>query len=590
MAELTITHTHADGTMLDGSCKGDGVYEIVKRHGFAYFPSIKAIGIRQSRDQIAKRYQIDRAAAALREAGHEVDVQIDDEPRARGTVLEDQAERLDQRADRLAAKATRHASAADAAYNRASQIAERFAGGQPIILGHHSTRRALRDREKMQQADARSVAEQKVADDVAYRAGRVGKQAQRSQRPDVIRRRIDTTESELRIIARNLAGYTNRHLDSNGNPFMVDPHKPAAGTYREQLLARQALLTERISYDRQALADAEAAGFVVWDKDNVHVGDLVKYWGGWKTVEKVNKVTVGCPSGYTWQDKVKFTDVLDVQCPHREGAEPVELTSVVVADKLAEATERHAPVDARPVRIPERDTALAAALAAPTVYAPGYFPTPPALAARVAGMLPDGPLTVLEPSAGDGALVRAVLDARPEATVTAVEPNLQLVQLLGRVVTAGGPAYPSEEPPRARVYCCNFEDFGSTRDADSAYPEQFGAVVMNPPFSAPGHPVLWAEHVLRAYDLLEPGGRLVAIVPAGFAYRQDRVSTRVRELVTELGGGWEDLPAGTFKTAGTQVRTVLVWLTRPRPIKASEAVTSWYQPATLFDLATAGGA
>lgn len=564
MAELTITHTHAEGTLLEGSCKGDGVYEIVRRHGFRFFPSIKAIGIRQSRDQVSKRWQIERAAEALRAAGHTVDIQIDDTPRDRGVVLDDQADRLDERRDRLQGKAARHAGAADAALDRADQIAERFAGGQPIILGHHSTRRALRDRDKMNAAQQRGWAEQAVADDAAYRASRVGKAAARSERPDVTRRRIEATESELRIVQRNLDGYTRRHLDNDGNVFMVDPHERATGTYREQLLARQALLEVRLRHDREQLAKAEAAGFVVWGPANVHKGDLVKYWGGWKPVEKVNKVTVGCPSGYSWQDKVKFTDILQVRCPHGEGAEPVDLAAVVAADRLEEATApvaAPAPTVEEQPATPDRADRIAAALAAPAVYAPGYFPTPPALAARLADMLPDGPLTVLEPSAGDGALVRAVLDARPEATVFAVEPNVQLVQLLGRVATQAGPAYPSAEPPRVRVYCCEFEHFGQA--PDSTAPELYDAVVMNPPFSGPGHPVLWAEHVLRAYDRLAPGGRLVAIVPSSYGYRQDALTCRVREVVDEACGWDEHLPDGSFASAGTKVRTMLICLKRP---------------------------
>ena len=258
-------------------------------------------------------------------------------------------------------------------------------------------------------------------------------------------------------------------------------------------------------------------------------------------------------------------------CASHAGRDPLPFAT---AQARSEYTDTIGQLEERRMRTQERDAAIAAALAAPTVYATAYFPTPPALANRIAGMLPDRPLTVLEPSAGDGALVRAVLDARPDAAVFAVEPNLQLVRLLGHTMTAAGPGYPSDAAPRVRMYCCTFEDFGRNRAPDSVVPELFGAVVMNPPFSSPGHPVLWAEHVLRAYDLLRPGGRLIAIVPAGFAYRrQDKTSTRLRDLVTELGSEWEDLPEGSFTSAGTQARTVLLRIDRPAA-----------DPAAQFDL------
>ena len=59
------------------------------------------IGIPQSRDQLAKRWQIDQAAKALRAAGHEVTVEIDDTPRDMAEVKADRADRLDARYDRL---------------------------------------------------------------------------------------------------------------------------------------------------------------------------------------------------------------------------------------------------------------------------------------------------------------------------------------------------------------------------------------------------------------------------------------------------------------------------------------------------------
>ena len=582
MAALTITHTHAEGTLLEGSLKGDGVYEIVRRHGFAYFPSIKAIGIRQSRDQVSKRYQIERAAEALRAAGHDVDVQIDDQPRDREQVLADQADRLDDRREALTRKAGRIQGEANAAYSRADQISQRFEGGQPLIMGHHSTRRALRDREKMHDAMSRSVALQKEADTTAARADAVGNAAAHSERPSVTRRRIETTESELRVIARNLKGWTQRFLNNAGAVYAIDEHQPASGKYREQLLARQALLEERLRYDRAQLAKAEADGFVVWGPDNVHKGDLVKYWGGWKPVEKVNKVTVGCPSGYSWLDKVKFTDILAVKCTHREGA-AVDLDAELVADALADhqpaqVTQADAEADGLAAARLEREARFAAIMAAPVVTAVAYFPTPKVVADRMAQMLPEGPLTVLEPSAGDGALVRAVLAARPQATITAIEPSYELGRLLGRLAAEAGPGYPSEEPRRVELHACLFEDFGKYRDE----PPQFDAVVMNPPFSAPGHPVLWAEHVLLAYDRLVPGGRLVAVVPAGFAYRQDKTSARLRDLAAEVGGDWEDLPDGSFAAAGTQIRTMLICLNRPEPVAPIPDTSCGYQQDSLL--------
>jgi hypothetical protein len=63
---ITIRHTRADGTLIEGSSKGDGVFDIVREHGFRYFPSLGQLGIGRSRDRVARTSDIEAAAGALR--------------------------------------------------------------------------------------------------------------------------------------------------------------------------------------------------------------------------------------------------------------------------------------------------------------------------------------------------------------------------------------------------------------------------------------------------------------------------------------------------------------------------------------------
>ncbi|WP_344897849.1 DUF3560 domain-containing protein, partial [Nonomuraea antimicrobica] len=233
---ITIKHTHEDGTLIYGTRKGDGVFEIVKKWeggGFRYFPSLRMLGLRNSRDRVADRWAINAAAEALRKAGFEVVVEIDDEHRDRAEVLADKADRLEDRRDALEAKADRHAGAASAAHNRAHQISERFAAGQPILVGHHSERGARADRKRMDQAMRKSIDENDQAQEVARRANAVGNQLRRSATPAVIARRIKTAEAELRKIPKSLDGYERRHLDHAGDPYYIENHEPAQGDYRE---------------------------------------------------------------------------------------------------------------------------------------------------------------------------------------------------------------------------------------------------------------------------------------------------------------------------------------------------------------------
>lgn len=154
------------------------------------------------------------------------------------------------------------------------------------------------------------------------------------------------------------------------------------------------------------------------------------------------------------------------------------------------------------------------------VSAPDLFPTPPDVAARVAGYLVPFPgCRVLEPSAGTGALLRAIETAEPRAQLRAIERDYRLAESL------------------AQSWSVDCLDFLTAR----AVPE-FDRVAMNPPFSN-GADILHVEHAAR---FLKPGGVLVAIVADG--PRQARVFRDAEDL--------ERLPSGTF--AGTQVRARII--------------------------------
>ncbi len=69
---ITISHTAADGTLVEGTSKGDGTNTILKANGFRWFRTLGLWGIAASRDRQPNEYKINRAADALRAAGHTV--------------------------------------------------------------------------------------------------------------------------------------------------------------------------------------------------------------------------------------------------------------------------------------------------------------------------------------------------------------------------------------------------------------------------------------------------------------------------------------------------------------------------------------
>jgi len=164
---------------------------------------------------------------------------------------------------------------------------------------------------------------------------------------------------------------------------------------------------------------------------------------------------------------------------------------------------------------------------------PGYFPTPPEVIARMidhAGNL-DG-LDVIEPSAGDGAILDAIRADFPGAKLMACERQFSLreiLQLKGYEVAGDD--------------CTQWQP-----------PHLVDRVMMNPPFENGQD----AAHVRLAHSWLRSGGRLVAIMSPGPFFRSNAKSAAFREWFDAMGGEKYDLPANSFKASGTGVAAVLV--------------------------------
>ncbi|QYY35288.1 class I SAM-dependent methyltransferase [Ruficoccus sp. ZRK36] len=156
------------------------------------------------------------------------------------------------------------------------------------------------------------------------------------------------------------------------------------------------------------------------------------------------------------------------------------------------------------------------------------FYTPAAVAARVVKLACVSGCTVLEPSAGAGALAKEC-KAQGARSVDAVEINRDCAKHLVQA-------------------CDNFV----IRDFLSLTPEPYyDRVVMNPPFTKNQD----IDHVRHAIQFVRPGGRLVAIM-AGNAERKSFTA-----MTDDMGDDEVTismLPDGSFKEAGTSARTLLI--------------------------------
>lgn len=170
-----------------------------------------------------------------------------------------------------------------------------------------------------------------------------------------------------------------------------------------------------------------------------------------------------------------------------------------------------------------------------------FFETPDELADLAVSKLGlSEPSLLLEPSAGKGALVRALRRAYPRAFLFAVEALAENVKALQKLPWGSDDGI--------------FEGDFLSLDPDGI--GHYDGIVMNPPFSKRQD----IHHVRHAFGFLAPGGSLVAIMSGGVEFRDDRLGNEFRAFVRKNSGTIGRLPDGSFKASGTSVRTVLVTL------------------------------
>lgn len=177
---------------------------------------------------------------------------------------------------------------------------------------------------------------------------------------------------------------------------------------------------------------------------------------------------------------------------------------------------------------------------------PGYFPTPKPVVEKMLEKADIQPgMKVLEPSAGKGNIADAIKDKHPDADLEVVEYEGALRKVL-----------------EAKGHKLVGVDFLQHKD-------EYDRIVMNPPFEK-GQDI---DHVRHAYELLKPGGRLVAIMSEGAFSRGDKKATAFREWLEQVGGTSEKLPEGSFKSSErpTGVATRLVVIDKPAEARTESA-------------------
>lgn len=586
-------------------------------------------------------------------------------------------DRAEERAARFEGYQERRAEDAHRAHEAVKAIADGIPLGQPILVGHHSERRARRDAKKIENGMRRAVKMWETSKYWEDRAAGAIAHAKYKERPDVRARRIKGIEADKRKQEKTRAqaekwlkiwssigeadsvkrkdgqpttmkeralyvsDYDHLYLTVNGERFattlhgaiqrdQITPEEAQAKAIKthERTIARCdrwiAHFNNRLTYERAMLAES---GGLITDRVTLEVGGRVLVRGEWATIIRINKKD-GKPVSVRTNDRFvpirSIEEIKDYQAPEKETAEKVRAATKLLplcnyrapeglnipSRWHRDETEHVAQVDmtkaeyARihkdfkgtrnlenhrvriaiisggkrvcvfltdekeklPPKVATEKPKIPAPVPeiterrpryeppAPTVFdamkdslkgggvqvvsAPQLFPTPPALADRMVDLarIQDGD-SILEPSAGAGALLQAIARRHDvEAlTIHGVEINQGLASRLQGIF------------PSAAVHCADF------LACEPSALGNFDAILMNPPFENAQD----IEHITHALEFLQPGGRLVAICANG-----PRQNAKLKPMIEEMGGEWEVLPAGTFKTSGTMVNAALITVSK----------------------------
>jgi predicted RNA methylase len=550
-------------------------------------------------------------------------------------------DRAEERADRFEGYQERRADEAERARAAVSAIADNIPFGQPILIGHHSERRARKDAEKIENGMRKAVQLWETSEYWQTRAKGAIAHAKYKELPKVRARRIKTIEADLRREqrtqaeagkwlkawtdegltlekARIIAGYCHLGVERNdhgsywsaydvlrpdGERYQACPaytleqvQEKARKAYPRSIAAAQRWIDHyqnRLTYEKAMLAEQGASALIA-PKARPKQLPLVNYEAETipakalysREMEKLPQIKMTSAQYQAIYSEQRGTREIDNS--HRIRVARVALNDDGTPKRFAgfggclyavfltdsKTHERPAPIEKQVIIPPPREPVTREPVEADpraaefaqlkeqakhgveVVTAPELFVTPPELAQRVAETADIKPgHTVLEPSAGTGALLEA---ARERGGITtAVEINYKLASLLS-------------------------QRFDDVRTADflqcGAELGKFDRVIMNPPFADQAD----IAHVTHAMTFLKEGGKLVAIMSAGVSFRTDRKAARFRATVEKMGGTIEALPPDSFKLSGTSVNTVLVQVSNP-PARA-EITPTVYRTQTSIDL------
>lgn len=505
-------------------------------------------------------------------------------------------DRAAERAERFEVYQAKRAADADRAHAAVDAIAQRFEGGQPILVGHHSEKRARKDAERIENGMRKAVNLWRTSEYWKGRAAGSLRDAAYKERPGVRARRIKGLEADERKqrrereraqLSRKLWATMHddaKHQKRDGSGpgtfaerarwYAGNTNTTGWGTYSAlcdgkitpEEAQRQAIETadrieasadrwlehlgHRLEYER-AMLEADGATALLAPKARPKLLPLCNY----RAPGGVTGVRSRYRGGVETREQVEMTAAeyaringdykatCDVGNSHRVRSAVVRGSLVCVFLTDSKVHERPADVDPKPRALPP----------VPEPRAPEPVNPQEEKFQAIAESLRAGVKVVsapqlfpTPPELAERMAARAEL--WPGARV--LEPSAGTGRLIRAIYAeAAAEVVAVEVNPELAEMLRKGDGRIDVREADflacNGDLGTFDRVVMNPPFTG-GSDI---RHVLHARKFLRPGGLLVALCAAG---------PRQEAALQPLADSWEVLPEGSFKAEGAGVRVALL--------------------------------
>lgn len=272
---LHLNHTDTTGTVLHGTTAEHALGEVLRNHQWRYSRNLCAWYLPRSRYQVPRREVIAATAAALREAGHEVLVDIDTTPADRVRRDQERQERATRRALGLQARAQREASAADEAYAVAEGMAARTPIGQPILVDHHGAGAQRSRLARMQGKYAAAAEHQRRSQQAEHAAQQAAAGHGAAHHPSAVAERINRLRASTTSLQASLERDDLTEVD------------------RTRLEDHQRIAQADLDYWQQVRRDQLKSGAALdLGPRTVRPGDQVLLRQTWFTVVRANAATV----------------------------------------------------------------------------------------------------------------------------------------------------------------------------------------------------------------------------------------------------------------------------------------------------------